>query len=309
MDTIAKSKLSPIANKNGTEVVVKQFRLTDIPDVMDILNWSQAARIMRRWIDGAPYEITSDIKRGDILPSTLPKYATLEDLPFEWLFSGTTRVKPIIDNLKKELSLIRDYDGTVGRLPGTAVKISPGLKNFISKLERLGVANEHQKIISSSTYDFSNYSAIQLDEASQINRLIIGVGYWAQATDELDDVYGALGGFAIKIAATKFSTIHTPGLCSKIRIAEIGLYVRDTYDFLNTQDDQLLGYWGLKGVIRPGPIDYLTNPDFIDKDGERYFRVTNNSFNNYRKTLKKGGDLVIFSSVYRFPVDIEINLQ
>ncbi|MEE4465321.1 DUF6402 family protein [Azotobacter chroococcum] len=35
-----------------------------------------------------------------------------------------------------------------------------------------------------------------------------------------------------------------------IKIEEIGLYVRDTYDFLNAGDDQLLGYWSKNGVLR-----------------------------------------------------------
>lgn len=265
MKTIVESVLSPVANKKGKDVAVKRFRITDIPDVMDSMSWPQAALCMRRWIKGEPYEMPQDVKQGVTKPTALPKKLVMDDLPFEWLFSGTTRVKPIIDKLKKELAVVQDYNSMVGRLYDTSVHMSPGLKNFMFKLQKLGAVNSDHRIESSAAFDFSSRSAMQLDELSQINFIVVGTGLWSQATDDLDDVYGALGGFSIKIAATKFSVVHDTAGPSKIRIDEVGLYVRDTYDFLNIDGDQLLGYWGFKGVIRPGPIDFLMNPDFIDR--------------------------------------------
>ena len=132
---------------------------------------------------------------------------------------------------------------------------------------------------------------------------------WEKSTADLDEIYGALGSFAIKIAATKFRTIANHHGFPAIEIDEIGLYVRDTYDFLNVEGDQLLGHWSKKGVIRPGLIDYYAEPNFIDKDTTRYFKVTNDSFNRYREKTGKGGDFLAFSTVKHYPVSILIHLS
>lgn len=308
-DSTTASKLSPSSQTTGKKVVVDTFKITDIPAAMDGMHWTQGARVMRKWFDSAAYELPMDVKLGKVSPSSLPPARLLTDLPFEWLFSSSTRVKELVTQKVAELNKVEEFNPTVGRLKSPLDQLSRGLVTFMTRLKRIGHIDTNVNKLHSAYEDFSGLSAIQLEETSQFNWLPVGASLWEKASDELDDVYGALGSFAIKIAATKFRTIASDHGYPAIEIEEIGLYVRDTYDFLNTDGDQLLGYWNKQGVIRPGPIDYFSEPNFIENKDSRYFKVTNSSFNSYRKKTGKGGDFLVFSTVKRYPVSIIVHLS
>ncbi|WP_260602104.1 DUF6402 family protein [Cronobacter sakazakii] len=51
----------------------------------------------------------------------------------------------------------------------------------------------------------------------------------------------------------------------RIEINQIGLYVRDTYEFMNDGDDQPLGYWGWHGVIKPSLINEIFESKVVSK--------------------------------------------
>jgi hypothetical protein len=307
--TTTLSKLSPANQAAGKQTPVETFKITDIPLAMDSLGWKQGARVMRKWFAGPAYELPKDVKRGSVSPSNLTQTQLLTDLPFDWLFSKSTRVKSHVEELIAELSNVSEFNATVGRLKTPLDQLSRGLLLLMTRLQRIGHLDGKSRTLKSAYEDFSGLSAIQLEDTSQFNLIRIGASTMEKATDDLDDVYGALGSFAIKIAATKIRTMANDLGYPAIEIEEVGLYVRDTYDFLNVDGDQLLGYWNKKGVIRPGPIDYLNEPNFIDKAGDRYFKVTNGSFNSYRKKWSKGGDFLIFSTVKRYPVSIVVHLS
>jgi hypothetical protein len=303
------SKLSPTSQATGKDSPVETFKITDIPQAMDTLGWSEGARVMRKWFDNPAYEIPLTVKVGDISPSSLNHQQLLTDLPFDWLFSASTRVGSHVEELISGLQDVREFNGLVGRTKSPLTPLSNGLVVFMTRLKRIGHLNENTGALRNAYEDFSGLSAMQLEETSQFNLTRLGASLWEKATDDLDDVYGALGSFAIKVAATRFRTLSNDNGFPAISIEEVGLYVRDTYDFLNVDDDQLLGYWNWNGVIRPGPVDFLAHPDYIDRNKERYFKVTNGTFNQYRSQQKKGGDFLIFSTVKRYPVSILVHLS
>lgn len=303
------SKLSPASEVAGKEAAVETFKITDIPQAMDTLGWSEGARVMRKWFDNPAYELPLDVKVGRVSPSNLSPAQLLTDLPFDWLFSGSNRVSDPVTQKVIELSNVEEFNTTVGRLKTPLTQLSPGLIQLMTRLRRIGHLDIASSTLRNAYEDFNSLSAIQLEETSQFNWFPIGASTWEKATDTLDDVYGALGSFAVKIAATKFRTLANDHGLPAIKIEEIGLYVRDTYDFLNVEDDQLLGYWNKSGVIRPGPIDYYREPEYIDRNNKRYFKVTNDSFNSYRSKTGRGGDFLVFSTVKHYPVSIMIHLN
>ncbi|MCK8315031.1 DUF6402 family protein [Erwinia amylovora] len=132
--------------------------------------------------------------------------------------------------------------------------LAPGqvLMKFVDKLEIM--ENGEFK---SCYLNFSDLTAIELEKKSQFNYIKIGSTLWEKATDDLDDVYGALDSFIIKVAFTDLDVNRDSSGFVRLEIKELGLYVRDTYDFINDGDDQLLGYWGSNGVIKPGVISEL----------------------------------------------------
>ncbi|MBX8469981.1 hypothetical protein K5E37_13100 [Pseudomonas sp. RIT778] len=300
--------LTPAENKEGQKVQAKVFQLSSIPKVMDKLGWTVAARVMRKWFAGAPYELSKSVKQGDVSASTLTAEKLITDIPFEWLFSGSDRVKPKVDEYIAGLSVTSEFNGSVGRVKGSFDELSKGLIVLMTRLQRLGLLDVKSKRLKGAYLDFSDKTAMELEDISQFNLIRFGASDWEKATDALDDVYGALGTFVVKVAATRFRTIQNDHGFPAIEIEQVGLYVRDTYDFLNAGDDQLLGYWSPEGVIRPGPIDYFTEPAVIEKGGVDYYKVTNGHFNKYRQLHGKGGDMMIYTTVKFYDVSFMIHL-
>lgn len=107
----------------------------------------------------------------------------------------------------------------------------------------------------------------------------------ASETDDLDDLFCALGNFSFFVAIKGSAT------AAAINITHIAVYVRDDYEF----DDkgfvqkkimsQVLGYWNHKTL----KVSKLPGPDFS--------YVSNSDFRSYRKGTGTGGDFLIFSDI------------
>ncbi|EGL7019121.1 hypothetical protein IMT94_002946 [Salmonella enterica] len=307
---------SKLADKNESKEIipVKIFKITDIPDVMDKKGWKIAAGFMRKWFNDPYYEMSKQEKLNKVDMHSINKQHIVDDLPFDWLYTASTRVSPIINNVVKNISEVREYNETLGKLKGVANQLSNGLIAMIGRLEHLGLVDRKSKAMKSAFLDYSEMPAIELDRTSQFNYFPIGDTLWEKATDELDDVYGALGSFIVKIAFLNLNITQDKTGFYRIEINELGLYVRDTYEFMNDGDDQPLGYWGWDNVVKPGIISELFESAKITENGKDYFRVTNGSFVQYReKCHKEGksvtGDFFVYSTVKRIKVDITIHLN
>lgn len=311
VEKTVKTSLTKTSDTERKVVEVNDFSIADIPNVMDKLGWKEGARLMRHWFTGAPYEMSLAYKIGTKDDRDLKKSGhTLENIDFNWLSTSSTRTKKIVASLIIDFSgEHREYGQRIGRTQNTLDQLSKGLIEFMHKLEILGLLSREKQQLTLSNCNYSAKAAIELDHISQFNREIIGASLWEKGTDAFDDVYAALGAFNIKMAATKFSTAYDVETgFSKIHITEIGIYIRDSYDFLGSE--QLLGYWSQHGLLKPSAWQYsISKPDAIDSDNKRYFKVTNASFNEYRKNFNKGGDFAVYSTVKLIPTDIDIHLS
>ncbi|WP_336998681.1 DUF6402 family protein [Leclercia sp. M50] len=304
-----KSKLTS-ENENKQTVPVKIFKITDIPDVMAKKGWTVSARFMRKWFYDPFYEMTPREKLNKVDMNTVDKIQIIEDLDFDWLLTSSLRVKPIYDAFVKQVSTVIEYNDYLGRKKQISQQLSNGLCYIINRLDELGLFINNE--ITNCYLNYANLSAIELDKTSQFNFIKIGSTLWEKATDTLDDVYGALGSFIIKIAFTDLNVTRDTDGFMRLEIKELGLYVRDTYEFMNDGDDQPLGYWGENGVIKPGVISELLKKEYIDEGDSRYFRVTNTSFVSYREKYKdenKTGDFFVYSTVKKIPTNIIIHLN
>ncbi|EKY3089509.1 DUF6402 family protein [Cronobacter dublinensis] len=299
---------------NQQEVTVRFFKITDIPDVMASMGWIIAEKFMRKWFNDSLYEMTREEKIGGKDMATIDKEHVLTDLDFEWLLKSE-RVAKIFSNYVLSVSFVKDYHEFLGKKATTSNALSNGLSVIISRIEQNGFFDRGSATFRECNMDFTSLSAMDLENKSQFNFIRIGSTIWEKGTDELDDVYGALGSFIIKAAFTKMRIKSVGHECYKIIIDELGWYVRDTYDFINDNSDQLLGYWGWEGVKRPNLINWLKEPPLIECDGNDYYRVTNDSFVQYRNNIGKKetppetGDFFVFSTVKKTPVSITIHLD
>ncbi|WP_114191659.1 DUF6402 family protein [Edaphovirga cremea] len=301
-------------SESQQKVPIKIFKITDIPGVMEKKGWIESARFMRKWFYDPFYEMSKKEKSNKVDMHEIDKQHILDDLSFEWLYTASNRVGPVIDEVVRNISHVREYNCYLGRVEGLTKQLSNGLIALISRLEQLGLIDLKNKVIKSNVLDFSKLSAIELDKTSQFNYFPIGSMLWEKAADELDDVYGALGSFIIKIAFLNMIITKDKIGFFKMEISEIGLYVRDTYEFMNDGDDQPLGYWGWDNVFKPGIISELFEKNKISQDGKDYYRVTSGSFIQYREKCKgegrnTTGDFFVYSTVKKIPVDIVIHLS
>jgi hypothetical protein len=76
----------------------------------------------------------------------------------------------------------------------------------------------------------------------------------------------------------------------EVTVEEVGIYARDSYDFINDGstywqclycDDQPLGNWD---TIAPENLKGVG-------------KISNNTFNNWRKANNKGGDFLVYSDI------------
>ncbi|OJT17392.1 hypothetical protein BO221_45575 [Archangium sp. Cb G35] len=285
------------------------FDITEIPAVMDKLKGVQGARFMRRWFESTAYELPMKMKTGELDARMLSKAQLLDDLPFSWL-EDSKRVGPIVKETVESLSEVREFNSRVGKTKGVLDQLSRGLIVLMGRLETLGLLDAKKKRLVDGSRYFGDLPAIELDRTMQFNRVDVGTSLVEKAFDALDDVYFALGAFSIKLAATQFRTYAGLHGYPTIEISEVGMYLRDTYDFLNKKgQDQLLGYWNKTGVIKPDPAEYLVEPKRIYRWFKPYFRVMNSDYNAYRRRTGKGGDFMVFSTVKRVPVSIQVHLS
>ncbi|TFE58795.1 hypothetical protein E3O05_25375, partial [Escherichia coli] len=124
----------------------------------------------------------------------------VDDISFEWLCTASERVSPVIDDVLESISIVREFNDTLGKIEGGVKQLSNGLIAIINCLYKQGLVDLKTYSIKNIALDYEELSAIELDRKSQFNYFSIGSTLWEKATDELDDVYGALGSFIVKIA-------------------------------------------------------------------------------------------------------------
>jgi len=153
----------------------------------------------------------------------------------------------------------------------------------------------HGGVRANAPFRFGDLSAAtaEVDVRSQVNLERVS----SSVLGEIDDFYAAIGTGSIKIAVAGDAV---PAARARIRLSidEIGLYLRDTYDFIG---DQPLGRWGPDGMTRFALLapDVPIAADEVPGYYTPYFNVNNAVFNRYRQRFGKGGDYVIFSDVHR----------
>jgi hypothetical protein len=289
------------------------FQLSQIPDVMEHrLCWPVAAALMRRWFGNPPHTITEGEKNGETDARTL----------------APTRIDETTVTMAWALRFARPQ-AAAQRLLAGAWNTANGRDLLLTRVR----AERAQLRGGTAAWRFGDLSqpARVLDETCQMNRMVLDSD---PDTDPLDDWYGAMGRATLKIAVSGRVTQLSASRC-RIVLDEVGLYLRDTYDFVDsfpglasrTFFSQPLGFWNADGVSRqstvgsllrevhtsaryqppperPGaaaaaPARCTLNPRGAGNPQGAQYRVQNNHFDEYRRTHRRGGDFVVYSDVLR----------
>ena len=269
-----------------------QFNITDIPTAMrDVMKWPKSAELMELWFSLPAREMTDDEKRGIIKPKDFPQgYINTTMFTWDWLdqFKQVTEAQ---EELLNSLFTTNSKNTLTGY-------VANQLKSNILKERIISISNK--------------LDPVQLHSDWQFQRAPVGY-----TLGSVDDLYGSLGNFGLYAAVTKATvtkmTDHylTPNRYS-VHLTEVGLYMKDTYDFIG---EQYLGHWSPEGLtieptagaLNEAGMEYKL-PCWSFKSGGMVEAFGNADYRTFRDKTSQGGNLLLFSDVKTVPVDITFDV-
>ncbi|SDG75670.1 DUF6402 family protein [Dyella sp. 333MFSha] len=267
---------NPAALEDATSAIDK---VESIPRAMRHVGWMVAADLMERWLHSSAWVLPDVWKSPDAPdPRTLPASSLDERIVrMSWAMANP-RVRIGMERLREKMA-----NGPAKKLlQRRATKLSWGANG------RADFGSQHD-------------SAVQLDWKCQSNYEVIG-----GKLDTMDDLYGALGSAALKVALVGEATRDAQNGKISLRVTHAGFYIRDTYDF---NGPQTLGTWTKDGVLNKKQIFANAVMNGLSFQwGIPSGHVSNADFEQYRIETGLGGDFVIYSDVYWERTDFVLDL-
>jgi hypothetical protein len=230
-----------------------------IPKIMRSKGWFEGQRLMETWFS-RPAAIA-------------PHYSPPVTIKMDWVL-GFERAKNVYDEL------VADQIWQNG----------PAQNEIAKMLKRKGLLLD-----SPAAKTFGNLSqAVPLLDTDYINFRAVDAHYYYDFYGSyygwsVDDLKAALGAFVFRVVtAGKVARVQEsdpdgidPGY--DVTIEEVGVYVRDSFDF---EGHQFLGFWDDDGVnILPSSAGSHS--------------VSNGNFRDWRDDTGKGGDFLVYSDLKR----------
>lgn len=232
---------------------MSKLKITDIPSVMDAQRWPVAAKLLRRW-----FALPSNSIPSKGLPS-------LDLVTMDWVLKFE-RAKSVYNDIFR-----------LGLWKSPAARLEMG-----KVLRRKKLVNA----LCSTNYARTDFS-LPISHNDHIQYMSVGGNSWEMATSEIDHLTAALARFNFHVVVHGLITgPATPGGLAQLQAHEVGVYVRDSYDFNDASgEDQDLGNW-----------------DSDDNSVGRTWmnggtNVRNSDFRTWRTANKRGGDYLIYSDV------------
>jgi hypothetical protein len=247
-------------------------RLPYLPEIMDHLDWTNGAALMRDWFSRP----ANDKPKQDANPN-------IDTIKMDWVL-GYDRAKKVYDKAVAEKVWVNAAAQTL-------------IKNQLIIGKNKLPANVGDKVA------FGSVGA-EITSAAQMKQF--NEDYYFQQRsfnsdllfDPLDDLFAALADFNFNFV-TEGTVERLPDVNEKARyrvtLDKIGIYVQDSYDFNDnpvslkptTWISQPLGYWD------------CADKDASKKPGPGAYYVTNQDFREWREQHgnSKGGDFLVFSDI------------
>ncbi|MBV9359724.1 MAG: hypothetical protein JO023_29790 [Chloroflexi bacterium] len=245
----------------------------EIPGIMRGLGWSVAPRFQDFWITGPANQLVGEQKEGKGTRRDL-EIATVD---MSWVL-GFSRAQHHHDLMASEAV----YANTAARAL---------LRDRIVAAQQRGGGR---------VIHFGDFSTSYLDRESQyINFRALGSStggrgsYYSADGFTVDELIGALGRFAMFVIPKGVATITPPNV--QIDIQEVGVYIRDSFDF---NGDQPLGAWK-----KPNLVDLIPNPQAaVPTCSDTWVNMSNYAYRRYRERTGKGRDFLVYSDIKTTPV-------
>lgn len=239
------------------------YDITKIPGIMRKKGWTKGAKFQEKWFTGPVYKYpgTSKIDDAEYAKASPPD---TETITMDWALAYQ-KAKTVYDQMINE-----------------KIWVNPPAKEVI--LRKL---IQSSSLVPGKTTKFGDLSSSVLDMNSNnnyVNQKLVNGG-----VGETDDMTAALGKFVFRVAVKGYiNTIQAEDGMFQVVIDEIGVYIRDSFDF--TDDgwlSQPLGFW---------------NDEDVSSDLSSWItrtRITNDDYDQWRKKNKRGGDFLVLSKDMR----------
>ena len=236
-------------------IIMSELDITQIPTIMRHHNWINGAKLMEKWFK-APSN--SNPKAG--LPST-------DIIKMDWVLKYP-RARQVYDTMLREKVWM----------------------NSAAKNEIISMLRKKQLLVGTRKAVGTPKHTLPIVDKDAIQFRTVGGG-WDMAFGEIDDLRAALANFVFKViiigeVEPVLNAKKLPSGKYQLTINEIGIYVRDSYDFNDPPgEDQELGNWD---------IDDDSVGRTVFNGGET---VKNSDFRAWRTAHSSGGDFLVFSDI------------
>jgi hypothetical protein len=272
--------------------------LNEIPEAMDKMHWTVAAKMMRYWFKNPAWHMPIIERQGyydkdltvPVIYEKLPPERINEDIiTMKWA-RGFSRFEKVLD----------EYHSMWNN--------GPAIKLLIKRLEKAGW---RPGISPSITLGKVGEKASVMDNINKVNSRTFG-NYF----DTLDDFYGAIFKANLKVAVVGYTYFDRQFCKDMFVVTDTGYYIRDTYDFNDgdkIQDKAVdvladLGIWSKDRVLSKNetleydsmfPLRYLDKKRYqeILLKYRGFVKVGNSDFYRWADKHKTGGDFYVFSDV------------
>lgn len=268
--------MSSMLSPRDNEATVEMIRA--IPDAMRQMGWHVSAALMDRWLRTPAWSMPEWWK-GKYGPD--PRVIAASQVDNRIVRAAWAMSRP---RMREKVIELR------GKMANT-----PAREELRRKLSELPWGSRTRLTFGSRGDD-----ALTLDRTCQSNSVRAG-----SPMDTMDDMYGALGRFTVKVALIGEATRTGHGKFS-LKVTDAGFYIRDTYDF---NGPQFLGVWSRSGAL--GKVKTAMNVvgnGLTFQWGRPAGHVSNEDFDVYRRATGFGGDFIVYSDVIWESANMTVDL-
>jgi hypothetical protein len=262
---------------------------------MDKMGWKESAALMRRWFANPLYKMPDQIRGGKGIDYRILPAAQIDDqiIKMSWLL-GFPRIKAVFD----ELYLYWASAAGMGELKSKLLSSGWQLGQTMSLGHGLN-------------------RALDLDMVCQVNSR--GIGAYA---DTFDNLFGAIFKATLKLAVVGTAHYDTARRRNYFKVEQIGIYLRDTYDFNADWRDGLigLGVWSQDRLLSKNELleyqslqracfakNIILSPPacmLLYNKYQGFSPVMNKDFRDWQDKHGTGGDFFVFSDVKWMKVNV-----
>jgi len=242
--------------------------LAMIPDIIRANKWGVGAKLMDYWFsrEGYTYPDPEDLDHSDI-----PFNDAIVTL--KWVL-GFERAKDVHDKMWNDKVYVNEAGkGLIEKVLLENKKFKKNKKTYFGDLSKsVAEVNEGDFYIQNRVFDESVFQGLDGLVAALAN---FGFRMAVQGEVTYKESRGTYFGFGGDVDVYE------------VRVKQVGIYVRDSYDFMGSQFGGL-GYWNPK-TNKAQKTNLLSDDDF--------HKVKNIDFREWRSENGCGGDFIVFSDM------------